>query len=910
MLRRRILLLAILWAPALFAATLNITVKDPSGALVLGANVAVAPQPGGAGQNQNTDLQGHTSFDLPAGQYHVSVSHTGFENAERDATIANRTLDLTFTLKITAANTTMQISAKRSPLADSDPNYQALRKGHLTQVYRVSNFTITRDVGTFTFRSGAFSFLPPVLGHVTTGVFVGDGNFQLKPAFDLATDHLHRMMGADAVSEDFTAMVVYFSDSTFDEVKKSSQLADESTLLEEEALKRVKDLLETRRAPNTITRPLTMLERMLTYEDIPNYEAEVLEELYNGENPGSFRAFVRGKKYSDLRFLDNPHGAMPTLPAPEEVALLDFDPSSFSDGVWYLSHYATELRAGRASSTEDKRLIAPEHYKLDTLVRRENALGNIPALAVTCNLRFHAVQDGVRMVKFDMVPDLQVNRVTFNGNDIPFVQESRSHDGSFYLQMPEPLVKDRIYDVAFEYSGGEIVQSNYAIPPRRIWYPTPAGASSRATYDMTFRIPHRDHVIATGELENQSQEGGYDTAEYVSNQPIAQAVFRYSLDEGASIKSEVEQTTNTPMTAMVATGGRGMIPPSLNNVLTDIGNSLRVFHEWFGKPGYPGITVCVGCGFDSAPGLVSVPASAIVGFGSAFVQGMVMSGGRGSIVNARGPAARPMYDEAFPTQMSRQWWGNTVSPVSFHDTWLTSGLTSFSASLFDTEANEYDDYKGHWSQAHDAVLLANRQGYKANEVGPVWLSLLNETGKTPGASGTLNTSKGAFIIQMLRSLFWDPHTGDADFQATIQDFLKQFTNQAVSSEEFQAVVEKHMKPGMDLDRNHRMDWFFREWLLTTDVPSYRLEYQLTPQKGGKVTFEGKLTQSGVPANFKMLVPVFGDFSGRKDRILVVAMGGSSSGEFKVELNSMPKRILLNINRDILTYKDEVTQMKR
>src|SRR6185437_7047633 len=169
---------------------------------------------------------------------------------------------------------------------------------------------------------------------------------------------------------------------------------------------------------------------------------------YNGETPGSFRAFIRGKKYSDLRFLLNPHGAMPILPASEEVALLDFDPSSYSDGVWYLSHYAAELRAGHGSSMEEKRLIAPEHYKIDSLIRRANALGNIPDLAVSCDLRFRAVQNGVRMVKFDMVPDLQVNRVTFNGNDIPFVQESRSHDGSFYLQLPEALVKDREYNVA------------------------------------------------------------------------------------------------------------------------------------------------------------------------------------------------------------------------------------------------------------------------------------------------------------------------------------------------------------------------------------------------------------------------------------------------------------------------------
>jgi len=905
----RIALILLITGP-ISAATLNITVKDPSGALVSQAGVIVTPPQGAPAQSRNTDAHGRVAFDLPAGHYGVSVTRAGFEPAERDAALENPSLDLTVNLTLAATSTTMRISGKRSPLANSDPNYQALRKGRLTQVYRVSNFTLTRDVGTFNFRAGAFSFLPPVLGHVTTGVFVGDGNFTLDPAIKLAANHLHHMMGADAVDEDFTALVVYFSDATFDEVKKNGQLADESTQRQEDALKRVKELIETRREPNLLTRQLTMLERLLAFEDIPNYEAEVLEELYNRENPGSFRAFIRGKKYPDLRFLLNPHGAMPMLPAPEEVALLDFDPNSFSDGVWYLSHFASELRTDRANSSEDKRLIAPEHYKLDTLIRRENALGNIPDLAVTCEMRFRALQDKVRMVKFDMVPDLQVARVTFKGNDIPFVQEGRSQDGSFYLQMPEPLVKDRTYTVAFEYSGGEIVQSRYprfTIPSSRIWYPTPAGPSSRATYDMTFRIPYSDHLVATGELTRQSRESGYATSEWVSNQPIAQAVFRYTTDEEASSKSEIEPTTNTPMTAMVATGGRGILPPSLKNILLATGNSMRVFNQWFGKPGSPNITVLVGSGYDSLPSLVLVQSAAIIGFTAVYSQSLVASRGRGG----GRPLSRPAFDEAFPILMSKQWWGCTVSPVSVHDAWLTEGLASFSGSLFDTAAGDFDNYKGHWTQGREFLLASNPLwAGKANDIGPLWLGILNETGETPRAGAILDSWKGGFIIQMLRSLFWDPRTGDADFHAMLKDFLQQFKNRAVSSEDFEAVVEKHMKPVMDLGHNHSMGWFFSEWLLTTEIPSYRLEYSLTPQQGGKVVVTGKLTQSGVSPDFKMLVPVFGEFSGRKERILVAALAGSSSGEFRVMLDRMPKHILLNINHDILTYKDEVVQLKK
>ncbi len=61
------------------------------------------------------------------------------------------------------------------------------------------------------------------------------------------------------------------------------------------------------------------------------------------------------------------------------------------------------------------------------------------------------------MVKFDLVPDLQIQRVTFDGAEIPFVQESRGHDGSFYLQMPARRSScGRTYDVTFDYSGSEI----------------------------------------------------------------------------------------------------------------------------------------------------------------------------------------------------------------------------------------------------------------------------------------------------------------------------------------------------------------------------------------------------------------------------------------------------------------------
>jgi len=896
----------------LFAGSLTVTVKDPGQALVAEAIVEVTAQSENLPRAKSTDATGRATFDqLPAGTYRVSVTKQGFATGEGRVTVGDQPVNLPVALKLSTVSTSVRVTARRSSLANSDPNYQALRTGRLNKVYQVSNLVLHRDAGTFTFRSGSFSFLPPVLGHVTTGVFVGDGNFQLKPAADLAALRLKHMMGADAVDEDFTALVVFFSDATFDEIKQHSQVIDASPERHEEELKRVRSVIRTRRDPASFLRPLTMLERLLNFEDIPNYDAEILAEIYNGatgERNGSFRAFVRGKKHSDLRFLLNPHGAMPILQAPEEVALLDFDPNSDSDGVWYLAHALREPQPGRRpDSKEEKRLIAPEHYKIEAVIGNKNALGSQPDLNVTCELRFHALEDGVRMLKLDLMPDLQVSHIAWNGDDIPFVQENRNHDGSFYLQLPEALTKGRVYNVTFEYAGGEILQTSIgAVPPRRVWYPTPSGPSSRATYDLTFRIPRGTTIVTAGNQVHASREGQWDVSQWTSDVPITQAVFRWL--EDASFKTEIEPVTGTRMSLYLSLSGRGFLPPSKNDVLIDLGNSLRVFNSWFGLAAYDGITVMVQSGSpgDSLPGLVYVSPLAVSGFSSVVTQSMVMRGGRGS---GPPPNVRTGLDEVFPLLIARQWWGNTVSPASFHDQWLTSGLAGFAASIYDA-AVDNGDYKDRWAHARE-VLLSRLPGFgvRANDAGPVWMGLLNDAPKSPAASGFLNAYKGAYVAQMLRSIMWDRQSGDSDFQAMLQDFIARVAGGRASTEDFQAAVERHMKPPMDMDGNRKMDWFFDEWIYGTDVPSYRLEYSLRPGEAGGTLMEARLTQSGVSPSFRMLVPVFADVAGKKDRICVVRMGGNSTLDFKVTLPARPKQILLNINHDILTEKDEVAVAK-
>ena len=46
-----------------------------------------------------------------------------------------------------------------------------------------------------------------------------------------------------------------------------------------------------------------------------------------------------------------------------------------------------------------------------------------------------------------------------------------------------------------------------------------------------------------------------------------------------------------------------------------------------------------------------------------------------------------------------------------------------------------------------------------------------------------------------------------------------------------------VKPALDAEGTHKIDWFFRDWVYGTDLPRYRLEDSVKPSEDGKVVLE-------------------------------------------------------------------------
>lgn len=151
-------------------------------------------------------------------------------------------------------------------------------------------------------------------------------------------------------------------------------------------------------------------------------------------------------------------------------------------------------------------------------------------------------------------------------------------------------------------------------------------------------------------------------------------------------------------------------------------------------------------------------------------------------------------------------------------------------------------------------------------------------------------------------MMWDRQTGDRRFKETMQDFVKTYTNSAATTEDFKAAVEKHMTPEMDLDGNHRLDWFFNEYVYGTALPTYNMESSFEPAADG-MNFHFKLGQSGVNEKFRMLVPIYLEAAdGRVVFLGRARVVGNTTIEQTVPLKGLkdkPRRAIVNYHYDVL-----------
>lgn len=784
-------------------------------------------------------------------------------------------------------------------LANNEPTYVKLRNIHVGQEsIHVKDFTLKRDAGTFVFKNGVFHLLEPVEGKITGAVFSGEATFDLKPPIPVEQRYLSILTKGQPYQEQFGGALFRFTDGTEEELRKAA----------------IPEAAPDSGEGNGI---LGDVQQQLRKKLKTNIDARLLEDVLSSRRGGKFIAFIKGRKYSDKTIYDvDPEGAY----GPEEVALTIWDDNHF--GAWAAFHFTREYAAGTANSDEQNSPFNIEHQKLDTSINKSAYVNGVAETRIT------ARQDGVRVLPFELFATLRVDSVSGEGGQqLSFIQENKDQDADFAVILPRELKKGESFVLTTKYGGKDAVYNegggNYYPIAREDWYPS-LGFGQYATYDMTFRVPKGMRMVATGKLLKSVDEGNETISEWTSEVPQAIAGFnfgRFKRDEGKPLKQpylletfanpeppdsikaiqhmgdELEASGEGRMIGLSTLGNMSTVG-MMKKAMGEAQLAVELYTEYFGEAPYKRLAMTQQTAFNygqSWPGLVYLPITYFFDSTVRHQLGMDDAHGYFKVVG--------------PHEIAHQWWGHTVGFNSYRDQWMSEGFAEMSASLFLQafySQHGLDDYHKFWADERTLLTQKNKEGKRAIDVGPLTLGYRLANAKSGfSVPRSLIYPKGAYVLQMVRFMLRDESVKDPDvhFKALMHEFTSTYANRIASTEDFKAVLEKYMTRDMDIDGNHKMNWFFNQFVYGTDYPTYHFEHSFGSDANGDVELHIKLSQSNVSDDFAMLVPLYLELNnGRIARLGSARLIGSKTFEQTIPLKGLkekPKRAIIAYYDDVL-----------
>lgn len=783
---------------------------------------------------------------------------------------------------------------KAAPTADPQKLFEELNDLPIdpTQIYVLRNARLTRDRLRIFFNRGYVAFLKPVEGEVTGAVFTGDGEVLLIPPNPIDGRNLRRFTGSVILEEQFRSAYLRFTDPTAKELLSQAHRPDPDDpeqptgLVQqwEPAVKGLDPIYSVR-----------VLQDILGQRGLPFFQAQV-----DGLNLGAFGVEVDERMTESVR--------VDALRRAQEIAY---------DDIW--CSFPSQGEEGRKQKT-----VTVDSYKIDTRIDPEN---NIEGHAVL-NLASDSSAD--RVLIFELSRQLDVSEVKDGEGRKLEVLEGASGEGSavatrgndeLVVVLPAPVPAGVKFRLEFSYHGrviGDAGNGVLYVGARGSWYPN-AGPLDRAQYDLTFQYPDRLTLVATGRLVDESSTGGWKHSHWISDGPLPVAGF--NLGAYVSTQRELGKAAVTvfatreaeaalenrhaeaqPKTAVIGhqpghlglsvetipTAALPLDPSALVAQVADsAADAVRFFETLFGPYPYPQLSISqvpgdFGQGW---PGLVYLPTLFFLTSRQQNEMGLTRSSEY--LVN----------QIVLVHEIAHQWWGNELGWKSYHDQWLSEGFASYAAALYIRSQKDRDGerkFRQLLQNYKQDLLAKNKDGDTVESGGPIWSGERLSDSLNPNGYDNIVYKKACWVLHMLRVLMTDPKTGsDEQFFKMLQDFVSEYKGKDPSTEDFIRLAERYMTPAMDLDHNHRLSWFFNDWVYGTGIPEY--EIQAHTRRAGREGFitQGRIEQSGVSDDFEMLVPVAATFGKEGETTLGLVHVSSSGGEFRFVTPGKPTHITVD-----------------
>jgi len=810
-------------------------------------------------------------------------------------------------------------SARAADLAQATPEelkavYAQLRQLHAGEQWGIAeNVSLKRDAGTFNFRDGRLVFAAPVADRIVAAAFEGQGSFSLDPPTPIDQRQIARYTKSPRLEDQFRKAVFFFTDDTFAELKKIVMIrpsgappSDVITSIQKEFSESFNNWWSNRRQGNFQMR---------------NLAARMLADLTDPSSRGFFLAVFKTDHVGDLVFhisWNRDSLLMPDLNNDEEVMLLHYYRSNYHE--WVSGFHLAEEYARQARPQHRSLLVRCPRQTIEAEVTKDNHL------EATSDLNYEVVAGTPRVLPMNLSGVLRISAVQDGaGRPLTFIQEARDRDSDPWIILPAAATPGPTGKMKITYAEESTHDSRiihqlgsglYYVGERQSWYPSFGASDDRTYFLLRFRSPKKFTFVATGRRLKADKEKDAYVSEWQSEIPYAVAGFNYgnfadksqsdatltvTVYGGKEIPDELRNLSAAIDVAELAGG-----PGGSKNIAGQLGiatggftttrlleyaasvtfQAMKLFEYYFGPLPFKAVAVTeqpVGFFGQSWPTLIYLPYTSLLD-----------STTRHGLRIDRSADAREFYNTVAVHEMAHQWWGHMVGWRTYHEQWLSEGLAEFSAALY-LSKTEPKNLRAFWDLKRDRLLPLNSAGHRPVDVGPLWLGAQLPAHLEPELYQQLVYFKGAYVMEMLRSMMWDPRQKDPDapFIAMMRDFVASYAAKNASTEDFRRVVEKHM--------GEPMGWFFDEWIYGTEVPSYDIKYQLKDAGNGKTTLSFAATQSGVSEKFRMRVPVFVWLNGQPRRLGQVDFVGNKTVNTDVNLPFKPEKVTLDEEHSILCH---------
>ena len=748
----------------------------------------------------------------------------------------------------------------------------------------VKDFILERQGGVFHFDAGEFYFYLPVEGRVTGAVFVGKGRFELAPKQVSEQKSLALLTKSSSMTQEFTTLVLRFTDGTAEEIRKASMGAANA---EDGHVRTTAD----------------DLAKGFRKELHENLELRLLADVIGGGARGGFflASFRMGNAMTgrNVMFIVDPEGTFHA--APDEVELTTWDEFEVQPWVAYRMEHASEAGRGPRVQVTDERL--------DVTLERS---GMMKTSAITT---IKMQRDGVRVLRLNLYPTLRVSGVyAESGAPLDFVQEGKDNDPDFAVILPAAAKAGDAMRLLTVYSGKDALRADgsdtfYLMPGARdTWYPSGESQMGDFTsFHMTFHLPRMLQVVATGRQVSVTPESGGMKAVWETDAPIPVAGFNLGdfksvgtrTPQGFGVEAYADVGIPDEYAALAHSDTLGGLSATgaLKGEVAQGSAAIQIYSNYFGKLPYDhvALTEQTACGFgQSWPMLVYLP---ICGFWDQTVQHQL------GLLDYDAS----YWKEVTPHEVSHQWWGNLVGFKSYRDQWMSEGFANFSVGVFKMNTSpKMDDFRAFWKEQQKNLLQKNKEGVRPVDVGALTMGERVSNSKSgEDVYDMLIYSKGAYVLHMMEMMyFWAPGGGEAAFKHSMQTFVQEYSGKAATTEDWKASMERTMPKALDLRGDGKLDWFFNEWVYGTELPHYTVGAEFTVDADGATTANLKLKQSNVSKDFVMLVPLYLEMAnGTTVHFTNALMHGDTTIAPAMKLGKLPspaKAIVLNYNADVLS----------